>query len=266
MASLRNFEMLASDVEYSLAMLWRDHGDRSAAERLVTSHLRLAAKIACGFRGYGLSLTDLISEANLGLLNAVERFDPDRGARFSTYATWWIRAAVQEYVLRNWSLVKINSTAIHKRLFFKLRSKTKGEIAAKGVLRSEQAVALARELRVETSDVTQMDQRLRGDASLNASVRSNGQVFELQEMLVDDAPTPEAIVLIRDESEYRRRALAAAVEKLSSRERRIFDERLVAEEPAPRHLLAAELGICKERVRQIEEIVLRKLRADVCGH
>jgi len=265
MASIGQFELLGSDVEYALAVAWRDHGDQAAADRLVTTHLRLAAKIAAGFRGYGLPITDLTSEANLGLVNAVKRFDPDKGARFSTYATWWIRAAIQEYVLRTWSLVRINGTRTHKRLFFKLRSSMKGEIVAHDGLRGDQATHLAEALQVGTDDVVEMDQRLRGDASLNAPMRSDAQLGEWQDMLVDEAPTPEAIALVRSENDHRRRALADAANRLDARERIVFEKRFLTEEPMPRRYLAAELKVCNERIRQIEMSILRKLREAMCG-
>jgi RNA polymerase sigma-32 factor len=265
LANIGRFEMLESDVEYALAVSWRDHGDQAAADRLVTAHLRLAAKIATSFRGYGLPIADLMSEANLGLINAVKRFDPDKGARFSTYATWWIRAAIQEYVLRTWSLVKINGTGTHKRLFFKLRSTMKGEAAFHDGLRGDQAAHLAKTLRVCVGDVLEMDQRLRGDTSLNAPMGSNGQPGEWQDMLVDETPTPEAIVLARSEDDRRRRALADAASRLDPRERLVFEKRFLVEAPVTRRLLAAELNVCKERIRQIEVTVLRKLRETICG-
>ena len=265
MASIGQFELLAGDLEYALAVAWRDHGDQAAADRLVTTHLRLAAKIAAGFRGYGLPVADLTSEANLGLVNAVKRFDPDKGARFSTYATWWIRAAIQEYVLRTWSLVRINGTRTHKRLFFKLRSSMKGDTVAHDGLRGDQAAHLAEALQVGTDDVLEMDQRLRGDASLNAPMRSDVQLGEWQDMLVDDAPTPEAIALVRSENDYRRRALADAANRLDARERIVFEKRFITEEPIPRRYLAAELKVCNERIRQIEVSILRKLREAMCG-
>ena len=265
LASIKRFEILESDVEYALAVSWRDHGDQAAADRLVTSHLRLAAKIADGYRGYGLPLTDLTSEANLGLVNAVKRFDPDKGARFSTYAIWWIRAAIQEYVLRTWSLVRINGTRTHKRLFFKLRSTMKGQIVVRDGLRGDQAAQLAETLRVGIDDVLEMDQRLRGDASLNIPTGSDGQPGEWQDMLVDESPTPEAIALRRGENEYWRRVLADAAGGLSPRERLILEKRFLSDAPVARRLLAAELRICNERVRQIELSVLRKLREMMCG-
>jgi RNA polymerase sigma-32 factor len=265
LAHIARFEVLESDVEYALAISWRDHGDQAAADRLVTTHLRLAAKIAASFRGYGLPIADLTSEANLGLINAVKRFDPDKGARFSTYATWWIRAAIQEYVLRVWSLVKINGTGKHKRLFFKLRSSMKRDIAFQDGLRGDQAEHLAKALRVGINDVLEMDQRLRGDTSLNVPLASDGQSGEWQDMLVDETPTPEALALTRSEADHRRRALTDAASRLCARERLVFEKRFLLEVPVTRRLLAAELNVCKERIRQIEVIVLRKLRETMCG-
>jgi RNA polymerase sigma-32 factor len=219
LADIRSFALLEKEQEYRLAKCWRDHGDRKASDQIVTSHLRLAAKIAANYRGYGLPLSEIISEGNVGLMQAVYRFDPDRGFRFATYATWWIKASIQDYILRSWSLVKIGTTANQKKLFFKLRS-AKAKIAALDnvALRPEQVKAIATTLGVKDHEVVDMDRRLGGgDASLNASIRDEEDSGEWQDRLVDDSPSPEAIVVEQDETERRREALIRAIGFLNGR-------------------------------------------------
>jgi len=215
-----------------LAKRWREHADSAAAHRLVTSHLRLVAKIALGYRGYGLPIAEVISEGNVGLMHAVKRFDPDRGFRLSTYAIWWIRASIQEFILRSWSLVRIGTTGNQKKLFFNLR-KAKSRISAleDGDMRPDQVEALARRLGVPEHDVIEMNRRLAGDASLNAPIRADGQSGEWQDWLVDEAPSPERAIAESEETDLRRKALGEALGVLNERERRIFAARRLAEEP-----------------------------------
>jgi len=235
-----------------LAKRWREHADSAAAHRLVTSHLRLVAKIALGYRGYGLPIAEVISEGNVGLMHAVKRFDPDRGFRLSTYAIWWIRASIQEFILRSWSLVRIGTTGNQKKLFFNLR-KAKSRISAleDGDMRPDQVEALARRLGVPEHDVIEMNRRLGGDASLNAPIRADGQSGEWQDWLVDEAPSPERAIAESEELDLRRKALGEALGVLNERERRIFAARRLAEEPITLEELAGALGVSRERVRQI---------------
>ncbi|HEV7634837.1 MAG TPA: RNA polymerase factor sigma-32, partial [Bradyrhizobium sp.] len=204
--------MLERDQEYNLAKRWRDHGDRKAADQLITSHLRLAAKIAMGYRGYGLPVSEIISEGNVGLMHALNRFEPEKGFRFATYAMWWIRASIQDYILRSWSLVKIGTTANQKKLFFKLRS-AKSKIAAfeSGDLRPDQVALIAKNLDVTEQDVIEMNRRLGGDRSINAPINDDGNAGEWQDHLVDESPSPEAIVLEQDEKDHQHKALIAAI-------------------------------------------------------
>src|SRR4030088_2011164 len=209
---IRRFAMLERDQEYELAKRWREHGDRDAANQLVTSHLRLAAKVAMGYRGYGLPVSEIISEGNIGLMQALNRFEPEKGFRFATYAIWWIRASIQDYILRSWSLVKIGTTANQKKLFFKLRS-AKSKIAAfeSGDLRPDQVALIAKNLDVTDQDVVDMNRRLGGDKSINAPINDDGTAGEWQDHLVDDSPSPEAIVLEQDEKGHQHKALIAAI-------------------------------------------------------
>jgi RNA polymerase sigma-32 factor len=258
---IRHFAMLERDQEYELAKRWREHGDRDAANALVTSHLRLAAKIAMGYRGYGLPMSEVISEGNVGLMQALNRFEPERGFRFSTYAIWWIRAAIQDYILRSWSLVKIGTTMSQKKLFFKLRS-AKSKIAAfeSGDLRPDQVASIAKSFDVSERDVVDMNRRLAGDASINAPIHDQGDTGEWQDYLVDQSPSPEAIVVEQDEKDYRHKALIAAIDVLNDRERRIFEARNLVEEPLTLEELAVQFNVSRERIRQIETRAFEKVR------
>jgi RNA polymerase sigma-32 factor len=254
LAQIRRFPMLEAQEEYMLAKRWRAHGDSDAAQRLVTSHLRLVAKIAVGYRGYGLPMAEVISEGNVGLMQAVKRFDPDRGFRLTTYAIWWIKASIQEFILRSWSLVRLGTTANQKKLFFNLR-KVKSKISAleEGDLKPEQVELIAQRLGVAEQDVIDMNRRFAGDLSLNAPVGEDGAAGQWQDWLVDEAPSQERIVAESQEFETRHTALNDALNVLTSgRERRIFEARRLADEPVTLDALAAEFGISRERVRQIE--------------
>ena len=258
---VRRFSMLERDQEYMLAKRWREHGDRDAANQLVTSHLRLAVKVAMNYRGYGLPVSEIISEGNVGLLQAVDRFEPDRGFRFSTYAVWWIRASIQDYILRSWSLVKIGTTASQKKLFFKLRS-AKNKIAAlqSGDMHPDQVSLIAKNLGVTDQEVIDMNRRLGGDSSLNAPIHDEGEAGEWQDYLVDQSPSPEVLLAGRDETDHRQKALVHAIGVLNQRERRIFEARHLAEEPMTLEDLAAEFNVSRERVRQIETRAFEKVR------
>jgi RNA polymerase sigma-32 factor len=262
LGDIRRFALLEPEQEFALAKRWREHGDRDAAHQLVTSHLRLAAKIAMNYRGYGLPLTDIISEGNVGLMQALNRFEPEKGFRFSTYATWWIRASIQDYILRSWSLVKIGTTANQKKLFFKLRS-TKSKIAAfeNAELRPDQVTLIATTLGVGDQDVIDMNRRLGGDTSLNTPVYDEGQAGEWQDTLVDEAPSPEAIVVALDETDQQHEALVRAIGILDNRERRIFEARHLVEQPMTLEDLAEEFCVSRERVRQIEVRAFEKVQA-----
>jgi RNA polymerase sigma-32 factor len=258
---IRRFEMLEKDQEYRLAKRWREQGDRNAANQLVTSHLRLAAKVAMGYRGYGLPVSEIISEGNVGLMQAVNRFEPERGFRFATYAIWWIRASIQDYILRSWSLVKIGTTANQKKLFFKLRS-AKSKIAAfeSGDLRPDQVSMIAKHFDVSDKDVIDMNRRLGGDKSINAPLREDGETGEWQDHLVDQSPSPEAIVVEQDEKNYQQKALIAAIDVLDDRERRIFEARHLVDEPLTLEDLAEKFNVSRERIRQIEARAFEKVR------
>jgi len=258
---IRRFEMLEKDQEYRLAKRWREQGDRDAANQLVTSHLRLAAKVAMGYRGYGLPVSEIISEGNVGLLQAVNRFEPEKGFRFSTYAIWWIRASIQDYILRSWSLVKIGTTSNQKKLFFKLRS-AKSKIAAfeSGDLHPDQVALIAKNLDVTDQDVVDMNRRLGGDKSINAPLHEDGETGEWQDYLVDQSPSPEAIIVEQDEKDHQRRALIAAIDVLDDRERRIFEARYLADEPLTLEDLAEKFKVSRERIRQIEVRAFEKVR------
>jgi len=261
---IRRFPMLERREEYMLAKRWRGHGDREAANKLVTSHLRLVAKIAMGYRGYGLPISEVISEGNVGLMQALKRFEPEKGFRLSTYATWWIKASIQEYILRSWSLVKMGTTANQKKLFFNLRkAKNKISILDKGDMRPDQVKTIARRLGVTETDVIYMNRRLRGDASLNAPIREDGDFGEWQDWLVDERADQETTLVASEEFDNRRRALASAVSVLNDRERRIFEARRLAEDRITLNELAEEFGISRERVRQIEVRSAEKLQKAV---
>ena len=258
---IRKFPMLEPQEEYMLAKAWREHGDTESAHRLVTSHLRLVAKIAMGYRGYGLPLGELISEGNVGMMQAVKRFEPERGFRLATYAMWWIRAAIQEYILHSWSLVKMGTTAAQKKLFFNLR-KIKGQIQAidEGDLSPEQVKVIADRLGVPEDDVVSMNRRLAApDHSLNAPLRAEGE-GEWQDWLVDDRDNQEAELGQREESTQRMRLLKEAMKGLNERERHILTRRRLQDEPATLEDLSQEYGISRERVRQIEVRAFDKLQ------
>jgi RNA polymerase sigma-32 factor len=261
---IRRFPMLEPQEEYMLAKSWREHGDRVAAHKLVTSHLRLVAKIAMGYRGYGLPISEVISEGNVGLMQAVKRFEPEKGFRLATYAMWWIKAAIQEYILRSWSLVKMGTTANQKKLFFNLR-KAKSRISAleEGDLRPDQVQIIAKRLGVTEQDVIDMNRRLGGDASLNAPIREEGDSGEWQDWLVDDRDSQEAILAQSEELENRRSALSDALGVLNERERRIFEARRLVDDPVTLEDLASEFGVSRERVRQIEVRAFEKVQKAV---
>jgi RNA polymerase sigma-32 factor len=259
---IRRFPMLEPQEEFMLAKRWREHGDRDAAHKLVTSHLRLVAKIAMGYRGYGLPIGEVISEGNVGLMQAVKKFEPERGFRLATYAMWWIKASIQEYILRSWSLVKMGTTANQKRLFFNLR-KVKGKIQAldDGDLKPDQIAEIATRLNVSEAEVVSMNRRLSGDASLNAPIRATeGESGEWQDWLVDDHESQEEMLIEQDELENRRGMLSGALAVLNERERRIFEARRLAEEPLTLEELSAEFDISRERVRQIEVRAFEKVQ------
>src|ERR1700686_1257368 len=261
---IRRFPMLEPQEEYMLAKSWREHGDRDAAHRLVTSHLRLVAKIAMGYRGYGLPISEVISEGNVGLMQAVKRFEPEKGFRFATYALWWIKAAIQEYILRSWSLVKMGTTANQKKLFFNLR-KAKSKISAleEGDLRPDQVKIIARRLGVTEQDVVDMNRRLGGGVSLNAPIREEGDSGEWQDWLVDEISDQETRLAESEESNNRRKALGDALTVLNDRERRIFEARRLADDPITLEDLASEFGVSRERVRQIEVRAFEKVQRAV---
>jgi RNA polymerase sigma-32 factor len=264
LSEIKRFPMLEPNEEYLLAKRWREHGDRKAAHKLVTSHLRLVAKIARNCRGYGLPVGEVISEGNVGLLQAVERFEPQRGFRLATYATWWIKPAIQEYAMRSWSLVKMGATANQKRLFFNLR-KAKSKISAldDGDLRPDQFKLIAKRLGVTEHDVIDMNRRLCHDASLNASVRDDGDSGEWQDALPDKSTDQETTLLESEQLDIRRKALSQALCALNDRERRIFEKRRLAEDPITLAALAEEFGVSGERVRQIDVCSFDKVQKAV---
>jgi RNA polymerase sigma-32 factor len=261
---IRRFPMLEPQEEYMLAKSWREHGDRDAAHKLVTSHLRLVAKIAMGYRGYGLPISEIVSEGNVGLMQAVKRFEPDKGFRLATYAMWWIKAAIQEYILRSWSLVKMGTTANQKKLFFNLR-KAKSKISAlgEGDLKPEQVAQIAKRLGVTEKDVIDMNRRLGGDASLNAPIRDDGDSGEWQDWLADESAGQEEALAESEEMDNRRAALEHALTVLNDRERRIFEARRLADDPVTLEELAEEFGVSRERVRQIEVRAFEKVQKAV---
>lgn len=260
---IRKFPMLEPSEEYMLAKSWREHGDRDAAHKLVTSHLRLVAKIAMGYRGYGLPIGEVVSEGNVGLMQAVKRFEPEKGFRLATYAMWWIKASIQEYILRSWSLVKMGTTANQKKLFFNLR-KAKSKISAlgEGDLRPDQVKQIATKLGVNEQDVIDMNRRLGGDASLNTAVREDGE-GEWQDWLVDDSESQERRFADSQEASNRHTALHEALDVLNPRERRIFEARRLAEDPITLEELSEEFGVSRERVRQIEVRAFEKVQGAV---
>ena len=263
LAEIRKFPMLEPEREYMLAQRWRTHADRDAAQTLITSHLRLVAKIAMGYRGYGLPIGEVVSEGNVGLMQAVKKFEPERGFRLATYAMWWIRASIQEYVLRSWSLVKMGTTANQKKLFFNLR-KAKSQISAleDGDLRPDQVKTIAHRLGVHEKEVVDMNRRLSGDASLNAPLREEGE-GEWQDWLVDDSASQESRMVEKEQSDNRHVALRGALSVLNPRERRIFEARRLAEDPETLENLSTEFNISRERVRQIEVRAFEKVQQAV---
>jgi RNA polymerase sigma-32 factor len=264
LTEIRKFPLLAPDEEYMLAKRYKEHDDRDAAHKLVTSHLRLVAKIAMGYRGYGLPIGEVISEGNVGLMQAVKRFEPEKGFRLATYAMWWIRAAIQEYILRSWSLVKMGTTANQKRLFFNLR-KMKGQIQAldEGDLRPDQVEQIATKLGVTEDDVVSMNRRLGGDASLNAPLRADSESGEWQDWLVDETPGQEERLVETEELDNRKQLLRDAMDVLNDRERRIFEARRLTDEPVTLEDLSSEFGVSRERVRQIEVRAFEKVQKAV---
>jgi RNA polymerase sigma-32 factor len=258
---IRKFPMLTAEEEYQLSKRWKDEGDEQAAHKLVTSHLRLVAKIAMGYRGYGLPVGELISEGNVGMMQAVKRFDPDRGFRLATYAMWWIRAAIQEYILHSWSLVKMGTTAAQKKLFFNLR-RLKGQMSAleEGDLKPEQVEKIAKALQVPEADVISMNRRLAApDHSLNATVRQDSE-GEWQDWLVDETESQEASYADREELSGRKALLSGALKTLNERERHILIERRLQDNPTTLEDLSQQYGISRERVRQIEVRAFEKLQ------
>ena len=258
---IQRFPMLDPQEEYMLARRWREAGDRDAEHRLIISHLRLVAKIARGYRGYGLPIADLISEGHVGLMQAVERFEPERGFRFSTYAVWWIKAAIQGYILRSWSLVKMGTTASHRKLFFNLR-KAKSRISAldEGDMRPDQVKLIAKRLGVTERAVIDMNRRLGGDASLNDTIREESDSSEWQDWLADESLDQETTLAASEEFDNRRKALSDALGVLNGRDRRIFEGRRLAEDPITLAELADEFGVSRERVRQIEVRAFEKVQ------
>ena len=262
LTEIRKFPMLTRDEEFMLAKRWSEHADSEAAHKMVTSHLRLVAKIAMGYRGYGLPIGEVISEGNVGLMQAVKKFDPDRGFRLATYAMWWIRASIQEYILRSWSLVKMGTTAAQKKLFFNLR-RAKSEISAleDGDMHPDQVAQIATKLGVQNEEVISMNRRLSGgDASLNAPMRVDGE-SEWQDWLVDDkTPSQESVLADSEERDLRMSLLDEAMKELSDRERRILTERRLKDDPTTLEELASQYGVSRERVRQIEVRAFEKLQ------
>ena len=262
---IRQFPMLAPEEEYMLGKRYKEHGDRDAAHKLITSHLRLVAKIAMGYRGYGLPIGEVISEGNIGLMQAVKKFEPDKGFKLATYAMWWIKASIQEFILRSWSLVKMGTTANQKKLFFNLR-KIKGQIQAleEGDLKPEQVKYIAHRLGVNESDVVSMNRRLSGDTSLNAPLRSDGEGDgEWQDWLVDDSESQETVLVRNEESGMRNAYLKEALSKLTDRERRVIEARKLQDDPATLDDLSQEFGVSRERIRQIEVRAFEKLQKAV---
>ena len=261
---IRKFPMLEPNQEYMLAKRWQQHTDSDAAETLVTSHLRLVARIAMGYRGYGLPIGEVISEGNVGLMQAVKRFEPDKGFRLATYAMWWIRASIQEYILRSWSLVKMGTTAAQKKLFFNLRrAKSQLQALEEGDLKPENVTKIATKLGVSEQDVISMNRRLGGDASLNAPIRADSESGEWQDWLVDDAPNQEDRLVEDDEMQRRRSYLMSAMSVLNDREKQIFEARRLRENPATLEDLSSEFGVSRERIRQIEVRAFEKVQKAV---
>jgi len=261
---IRKFPMLEPQEEYMLAKSWREHDDRDAAHKLVTSHLRLVGRIAMGYRGYGLPVGEIISEGNVGLMQAVKRFEPEKGFRLATYAMWWIRASIQEYILRSWSLVKMGTTASQKKLFFNLR-KIKGQIQAleEGDLKPDQVKYISGRLGVSEDDVVSMNRRLGGDSSLNSQIRNDTESGEWMDWLVDDTADQETVYAESEELDQRRKLLANAMSALNEREVKIFTARRLSEDPQTLEDLSVEFGVSRERIRQIEVRAFEKVQKAV---
>jgi RNA polymerase sigma-32 factor len=261
---IRRFPMLEPQEEYMLAKRWQEHEDSDAAQKLITSHLRLVARIAMGYRGYGLPIGEVVSEGNVGLMQAVKRFDPERGFRLATYAMWWIKAAIQEYILRSWSLVKMGTTASQKKLFFNLR-KLKGQMQAfeDGDLHPDNVKAIATKLSVPEEDVISMNRRLAGDSSLNAPLRADTEGGEWQDWLIDKEIDQESALVDREEMDNRHNYLLKAMDTLTDRERRIFQARRLDEDPLTLEELSGEFGVSRERIRQIEVRAFEKVQKAV---
>jgi len=263
---IRKFPMLEPGEEYMLAKRWTEHQDSDAAQKLITSHLRLVARIAMGYRGYGLPIGEVISEGNVGLMQAVKRFEPERGFRLATYAMWWIRASIQEYILRSWSLVKMGTTAAQKKLFFNLRrAKSQLQQLEDGDLKPEHVKTIAKRLGVPENDVVSMNRRLSGDSSLNAPVRADQESGEWQDWLVDDTPSQEDRLVESEEFDQRKSFLTKALSSLNDRERLIFEARRLAEDPVTLEDLSTEFGVSRERIRQIEVRAFEKVQKAVQG-
>lgn len=261
LVEIRRFPLLEPDEEVELAQRWRRHGDSDAVHRLVSSHLRLVAKLASGYRGYGLPISELVSEGNVGLMRAAQRFEPERGHRFSTYAIWWIKASIQAYIVRSKSLVKMGTTTNQRKLFFKLRAaKSKISAVEEGDMRPEQVEFIAKELGVDEQDVIEMNRRLGGDVSLNVSLLEDSDAGTWQDQLPDEAPSPESNLVEAEQFRTRRTALIQALRELNDRERRILKARRLAEKPRKLEDLAVELGVSPERVRQLEMRAFDKVR------
>jgi len=261
---IRRFPMLERQEEYMLAKRWREHGDRDAADKLVTSHLRLVAKVARDYSGYSLPISEVMSEGNVGLIQAVERFEPERGFRLTTYATWWIKASIQAYILRSWSLVRMGTTRNEKKLFFNLR-KAKNQISVldEGDLHPDQVKLIAKRLGVTEQDVIDMNRRFGGDASLNVPIREDGDSGEWQDWLVDESPDQETTLVASDEFDIRRKTLVSELTVLDERERCIFEGLCLAEDPLTLAELAEEFGVSRERVRQIKVNTFKKVQKAV---
>ncbi|WP_230481513.1 RNA polymerase sigma factor RpoH [Sphingomonas sp. Leaf21] len=262
LAEIKKFPILAPEQEYMLAKRFQEHGDPEAAAQLVTSHLRLVAKIAMGYRGYGLPTSELISEGNIGLMQGVKKFEPDRGFRLATYAMWWIRASIQEYILRSWSLVKMGTTAAQKKLFFNLRRmKSKLDAFEDGDLRPEDVTKIATDLGVNEDEVISMNRRMAmgGDTSLNVSMREDGE-GQWQDWLADDAPLQDSVVAEQQEADVRHGMLVSAMDDLNDREKHILTERRLTDDPKTLEELSQVYGVSRERVRQIEVRAFEKLQ------
>ena len=260
---IRLFPMLLPEEEFMLAKRWKEHGDTAAAHKLITSHLRLVAKLAMGYRGYGLPIGEVISEGNVGLMQAVKKFEPDKGFRLATYAMWWIKASIQEFVLRSWSLVKMGTTASQKKLFFNLR-KVKSQIQAleEGDLKPDQVKFIAHRLGVTEADVVSMNRRLGGDSSLNSQIRADSE-GEWQDWLVDDSESQEDMLVESQEASMRKGLLTAALAKLTDRERRVFEARRLQDDPSTLEDLSKEFSVSRERIRQIEVKAFEKVQKAV---